>query len=240
MTDTVASAVAAVAPSRSEQLAALIESDPRLKAIENPRFQKHMALALFMGDSWEDGLREFQGMLKDTASVTKEFMETTKRQREESEKAFIDSVVPFILTATKASPLTPKGDITIRVEWDKEFKNSDGSPMLDPQSNPIRGTFINVSPFNWEGKRVAASTNGAVAGTSTGRVPGDFIFGDETFTNMSDYAKKYLADEFAAKGTKTTRQFLSDLGYEIPESPTTDDDGKPHFIVTLPTAKAAA
>jgi len=194
-----------------------------------------MALSLYMGDTWEQGLKDFQGFIQDTAAATKEFMDSTKRQREESEMAFNVTVQNALKPAAQSliDNMAPKSDVTIRVIWDHEFKNSDGSPMMDSKNNPVRGLFVAVDPFNWEGKKTRAASTSTATGSS-GRIPGDYIFGDEVFANMSDFSKKYLAEEFNAKGTQTTRAFLESKGYTIPSEPITGEDGKPHFIVEMP------
>jgi hypothetical protein len=223
-------------------LIAHIEATPQLKAIENPLFLKFMARATYLGDSWDSAVREFQNMLQDTKVIAGEFMEQTKKQRESTENEFRTNVNDLILAAANETQktLSPKGGIVINVEFDREFKNADGSPMMDEKNNPIRGTFVSYE-YRWGDKKASTPR---VAGTpnapGAGRKPGDFIFPDEpeAFRNMSDYALKNHKAEYESKGTKTTRQLLESLGYDIPDDAVKGEDGELHFIVTRKTPAA--
>lgn len=221
---------------------AQIASDPRLQAIANPGFQRFMALELMGGSTWEQGIQNFQSMMGDTKAAATEFAEQTKKQRETVEVEFKKDLLDIIMVkADDASKiLAPRGGITIRVDFDSELKNADGSPQMDAANNPVRGKVIDFT-FHWDKK----SQGGTVSTNSTraagaGRKEGDYVFGADTYRNMSDYATKVYGDEFKNKGTKTTRAFLEDKGYVIPDEPVKGEDDKPHFLVEMPKAPATA
>jgi hypothetical protein len=218
-----------------------ISREPRLQAIGDKSLQMTIAgLMIGLGLDFSQAESQVLGIISNADAHKTAVAERLKTKRAETEKTFYDGFHDLLLDAVKATPKgdLPVGGFVINVDPDSEYKNADGSPMMDQANNPVRGPLVSFD-FRWTPGKAKSASSGS---SNQGRPEGDYLIeGDETvYKSMAGIAKaKYSEAEYEAyiKGSgATSRKFLTDKGYKVPESPVTDADGKKHWILTAPAA----
>lgn len=221
-----------------------ISREPRLAAIGDKSLQMTIAgLMIGLGLDFSAAESQVLGIITNAPAHAAAVQERVKAKHEELEKTFKDSFHDLILEAVKATAKSdlPMGGFVISVDPEVEYKNSDGSPMFDSANNPVRGPLVSFD-FRWnpgkgKGKSVGDNPN-------IGRPEGDYIVEGETepYKSMAGFAKAKFGEaeysEYIKGSGASSRKFLTDKGYLVPDAPETDSDGKKHWIISLAPVKA--
>lgn len=215
-----------------------ISREPRLAAIGDKQLQMSIAgLMIGLGLDFNAAESQILGIISNADAHKSAVAERLKAKRGETEKLFTDSFHDLILDAVKSVPLSdlPMHGFSVNVDVDAGYKNSDGSPMMDAANNPVRGPLV-MFDFRWTAPSKTAKGR---TGDNIGRPEGDYqIEGEsETYKSMAAFAKaKFGESEYESyiKGSgASSRKYLTDKGYSVPDAPITDAEGKKHWVITL-------
>lgn len=219
-----------------------IAREPRLQAIGNEMMRNFVASIMVAQTlEFEAAYNQVFGLLQTADTYKAEVKAKVDKDRGESEKMFADSVRDIVLAAFDSLPVKPDYGITVMLDPRYSYKNSDGSPMTDAQGNAIVKPFAEIR-FQWEQKKAGGGAQRTISDTSRmGRPVGDYTIDGNVYKSMAAFIKsKPEWKESFEKGSLNSRDFLTEKGYTVPESPDKDDKGESHWIIQSPATDKAA
>lgn len=219
---------------------ATIARNPQLQNYGNLNLRNFIAAQMVANEiPFEEAEKQVLSLLMGARSMEQELKEKFEAQRKEFETQFDNTLKDVILSVAKdMKDKLPQGGVRIWIDPSREYKNSDGSPMMDASNNPIRDTFVEIE-YVWEPRKRSSTANtGSPVADGRGRPEGDYIFGDKNYASMRAFIRDGLniADAEFSAANQSTRAFLESKGYEIPTEPVADAEGKKHTTITLKAA----
>lgn len=219
-----------------------IAREPRLQAVGNETLRSFIASQMIaLNLSFEAAEASVLGLIQGADTYKAEVKASIEAERTESESTVKDTLQDLILETLSSLTTVPQYGLTISFDPRHSFKNSDGSPMMDAQNNPVVKPFVDFN-FHWENKARATGASRNITNTSNmGRPEGDYVIEGESevFKSMAAFAKAKWPDEFS-KFEGKSRDFLTSKGYVVPAEATSDSDGNKHWMVTLSNANGVA
>jgi len=227
-----------------------ISREPRLAAIGDKQLQMSIAgLMIGLGLDFNAAESQILGIISNAPAHAEAVKVRLQAKRDETEKLFVDSFRDLILDAVKSVPKAdlPMHGFAIEVDADAGYKNPDGSPMMDKDNNVVRGPLVTFN-FRWVAPSKSGKGKTASDNPNIGRPEGDYLVEGEAeaYKSMAAIAKAKFTeatyDEYIKGSNTSSRKFLTERGYIVPDAPITDAEGKKHWVITLAPAtdKAAA